>query len=332
MVLVHTPLDKDMQVLEDLLAGDHARTLRSDSATSLDHLLTDTVDALVVAQEGMTKRALEVLERHLGSQPSWSEMPIILLIDADLHVPKLISQLRGWLPRSKLIILQRPVRRTEFSTILQSVLAGRRHQYSVRDHLAYQEELRRELNHRIKNIFATVQALFEMSRRSAGDVDALTADYRGRLQALTAVHSRLYERSDKSIELRSLIDGVRAPFAVDEQIQADGPDVLISGEVAETAALALHELVTNALKYGGLSRQEGSVSISWSSRQGDPEMIELEWVETGGPAVVAPERRGYGTRFVESALSAYGGSVALVFAPEGLRAKLTLPAAGNADR
>lgn len=324
-VLVHTPLDKDMHVLEELLASDHARTLRSINAESLDQLLQGTVDALIVSQEGMTKKALGVFEKHLNTQPSWSELPIILLVDSDLHVPNLISQLRGWLPRSKLIILQRPVRRTEFTTVLQSVLAGRRHQYSVRDHLSYQEELRRELNHRIKNIFATVQALFEMSRRGADDIEALTQDYRGRLHALTAVHTRLYERSDKTIEVKTLINDVKGPFAVNEQIRATGPDVLISGELAETAALAFHELVTNALKYGALSLPEGYVTIAWARQEDDAQMLDIDWVESDGPKVKTPEKRGYGTRFIESALTSQGGSVSLDFASDGLRAKLSLP-------
>src|SRR5690606_35864892 len=124
---------------------------------------------------------------HLHAQPDWSEMPIIILLDRASNDGRVRSELgRAW-PRARHLFYLRPVAAVELVSGVQSALLARLRQRDVRDHIAREVELRRELNHRVKNILASVSSIFEMTRRGASSVDELTTDFRGRLDALSKV-------------------------------------------------------------------------------------------------------------------------------------------------
>ena len=104
------------------------------------------------------------------------------------------------------------------------------------------------------------------------------------------------------------------------RINVSGPDIVVSRDAGTTIALCLHELITNAIKYGALSHPDGHVELMWSVSKGGSKEFSLSWTETGGPAVREPTRQGYGTRYVRSALgSLFGTAPEVVFAPEGFR-------------
>jgi two-component sensor histidine kinase len=108
----------------------------------------------------------------------------------------------------------------------------------------------------------------------------------------------------------------------------EGPDILLFAEAIQPIAIALHELVTNALKYGALSAQNGHITVRWQCQQNDhaQERLVMDWIETGGPAVVAPEHTGYGTRAIRSLIPyELGGAVDLVFDPAGVRCRIEVP-------
>ena len=182
-----------------------------------------------------------------------------------------------------------------------------------------------ELNHRVKNTLAIVQSLAHQTFGSA-DEEALAA-FERRLETLSAAHNLLtrerWEAPDLGAVIRETVgalDGGAARFEI------DGPAVRIDPKAAVTIAMALHELCTNATKYGALSRPKGMVSIHWQVSDAIPPRLHLRWAERGGPTVRAPDTRGFGTRMIERALAAeLHGTATLDYAPGGLVCAIDAP-------
>jgi PAS domain S-box-containing protein len=174
-----------------------------------------------------------------------------------------------------------------------------------------------ELNHRVKNTLALVQGLALQSFREGRDPAEARLAFQRRLAALAAAHDLLTRESWEGATLSGLAEGGLGHLTGGERrVEIGGPDVTLGPKEAVSLVLALHELSTNASKYGALSNGEGRVRVSW---QLEGSTLRLEWRETGGPPVAAPEHRGFGLRMIERALAAdLGGSVRMDFEPAGL--------------
>ena len=184
-----------------------------------------------------------------------------------------------------------------------------------------------ELNHRVKNTLAIVQGLAAQSfRRVAGAGDAMRA-FDARINALAAAHSLLTERSWESAEIADIVTrSVEATAGPDAaRIALDGPDVRLEPQTAVSLAMIIHELSTNAIKYGALSVPDGTVRVGWTARPGANDGVALvfDWKELGGPAVAPPEREGFGSRLIRLGLSSeLASSVDLAFEPDGLHCRI----------
>jgi len=184
---------------------------------------------------------------------------------------------------------------------------------------ARQELLINELNHRVKNTLATVQSIADQSLRSQADVgeakDALTA----RIIALSRAHDVITARTWRGADLGEIVARAVQPFdtAGGARLRAEGPAVWLTAGAALAISMALHELGTNAAKYGALSSSEGQVSVTWSvSEEG---LLRLVWTERGGPRVQAPRQRGFGSRLIERGLMVeLGGEARLTFEEDGV--------------
>ena len=186
-----------------------------------------------------------------------------------------------------------------------------------------------ELNHRVKNTLAIVQSLAQQSFKRDVPPDAARANFSARLSALAAAHSLLTQKHWEKAPLSEIIgSSVQATAgAASTRVTSEGPEVIVSPQTAVSLAMALHELSTNAIKYGALSNADGSVAVTWTvSQNGDEPRLRLDWKEVGGPAVAAPTRKGFGTRMIEHGLAAeLQGQVSLDFAPQGLHCVLDAP-------
>lgn len=188
-----------------------------------------------------------------------------------------------------------------------------------------------EMNHRVKNALATVQAIVRQALRTDADRQTLRQMIKSRLSALSRSHDLLTREKWKSAGLHEIINETLAPF---QSSKADGERFVITGEpmrFAPKAALDLcivfNELATNALKYGALSRIGGSVQIDWK-REPSPQgpRLVLTWRELGGPAVKAPTHRGFGSRVIERGLAhELEGTGHLDYRPEGLVCTMNIP-------
>jgi light-regulated signal transduction histidine kinase (bacteriophytochrome) len=199
-----------------------------------------------------------------------------------------------------------------------------------RDHLREQERLlMAELDHRVKNVLANVQALVRQSSRNAGSVRDYVSGLEARIVAMGKAHSLLTESRWRSVSLQSLIEEELAQFSR-SGIAMHGPVILLTPKAALVLSLAVHELATNASKFGALSAETGKVVISWR-KTGDGG-TELRWIETGGPQVQKPRRRGFGSTLVERALAIEtGGEARLDFLPTGVQCVVSLPCSSTID-
>jgi two-component sensor histidine kinase len=174
-----------------------------------------------------------------------------------------------------------------------------------------------ELNHRVKNTLATVQAIAFQTLKGDIPLSEARGRFEARLLALSRAHSLLTARNWEGACLRQVVADATEYLAGEQgRFDVAGEEVLLAPRPALALALAFHELGTNAAKYGALSVEGGTVSIRWKAQRGT---LRIEWRERGGPAVKAPERRGFGSRLIERGLTAdLGGRAALEFGPEGL--------------
>jgi two-component sensor histidine kinase len=182
----------------------------------------------------------------------------------------------------------------------------------------------RELNHRVKNSLSNVTSIISLTRRNAVDLDSFTASLLERVRALAASHSLLDGAQWGPTDLKALVEAqVGTHDQADGRIRVDGPNVLISPNDALSIGLALHELLTNATRYGALSNDEGRVNIQWTVTGAD--IVSMAWDESGGPLVSMPEKRGFGLNLIERALAQELGSpIAIEFAPGGLRCRFAI--------
>lgn len=193
-----------------------------------------------------------------------------------------------------------------------------------------QRLLNSELSHRMKNLLTMVQAIAAQTLRGATNLDEVQGVLIGRLAALGRAHDVLLGGASGDATLASLIAGAAELHADSAgRLSVDGPDIRIGAKAALPVILMLHELGTNAIKYGALSNDDGVVSIQWRL-SGEPgqEIIHLVWSERDGPTVLAPTRKGFGSRLIERGLAAQMGAVVTIeYPPEGLRCSLQAPLA-----
>lgn len=174
-----------------------------------------------------------------------------------------------------------------------------------------------ELNHRVKNTLATVQAIAFQTLKGDIPLAEARARFEARLLALSRAHNLLTDQNWEGAALDRVVADATAHLADPGRVRAEGPQIWVAPRAALALALALHELSTNAAKYGALSGDAGRVLIRWSV-EGDE--LRLEWKEQGGPPVAVPNGRGFGSRLIERGLNAdLGGSARLLFEPDGLR-------------
>ncbi|MFP3546758.1 sensor histidine kinase [Rhizobium sp. SIMBA_035] len=323
-VLVLAPFRKDSDYIAAFLREQKV-AVKAAKPEDLDFLLGQSPGIIVITHEALNAGVMGRIGRHLAEQPDWSEVPIIVLLERVAPVARIRDQLERTWPGARLLFHTRPLSPLELVNAVQTNLLVRLRQRQVRDSIERERELRLELNHRVKNILASVTSIFQMTRRGAATVDDLAADFSGRLQALANVHSAVFDAGGEEVSFPAVVELTVSPYTSGgtSRIRVEGPDLVVTREAATTIALCLHELITNAIKYGALSAPDGSVELSWTaSGQGTGSVFSLCWVETGGPEVREPTRQGYGTRYIRSALGSLLGSPPDIgYAPEGFRCR-----------
>ncbi len=185
-----------------------------------------------------------------------------------------------------------------------------------------------ELDHRVKNLLASVQSLAAQSARRTTSLDAFLKTFAGRLDAMASAHALLMATRWRGAEIGNIAAAELGGLAPG-QARWSGPEILLNPRATNALALALHELATNAVKFGALSVETGRVEVTWARRAGAG--FELTWTERGGPSVGQPTHRGFGVTLLERVTGReLGGEALLEFRPDGARARITADATAMA--
>ncbi|QDK31857.1 CHASE domain-containing protein [Sphingomonas sp. IC081] len=191
---------------------------------------------------------------------------------------------------------------------------------------AIRNSLTRELNHRVKNTLANVLSIAALTRRRATDIDDFTESLTARIRALSATHDLLSQSDWRHAGLGDVVRSELAPYMQGSEghVEMSGPEIRLAPNDAMSLGLAIHELATNAAKYGALSRPEGRIHVHW--RQIASDLAEVHWREEGGPPVAVPGKRGFGRDLIEKIVAhELKSDVELEFLPAGVECRLRVP-------
>ena len=260
--------------------------------------------------------------RTLIEDVTVANRPMLLVVEsaknASLSLISMLTLLFGLAVGSLLMLVARLM--TQQALEDRAALDWLEEQHSIRNTLT------RELNHRVKNTLANVLSIAALTRRRATNVDEYAEGLEGRIRALSATHDLLTQSEWGTTRVRQIVDAELLPYqhGSSDAIVCSGPNVAVAPNDALSLGLALHELATNAVKYGALSQAGGQVQVHWK-KVGD-DLIELLWQESGGPEVSQPSSRGFGTDLLEKIVAhELKHPVELVFAPQGVSCKLLIP-------
>jgi PAS domain S-box-containing protein len=184
-----------------------------------------------------------------------------------------------------------------------------------------------EMNHRVKNTLSMVHAIVSQSLRQAENIADASASIQARIGMMAQAHDRLVKSTWTQTHISEVVEAALAPHRSDEKrFIIDGPDLAVGSKQSLALTMALHELATNAIKYGALSQPGGKVCVNWKVDNG---VFTFVWKEVGGPAVEVPKRRGFGSRMIENALASYfDGNAELAFDADGVIFRLTASGEG----
>jgi PAS domain S-box-containing protein len=189
-----------------------------------------------------------------------------------------------------------------------------------------QRLLVQELNHRVKNTLATIQAIANQSMRHARNPSDFVSGFSGRVQALARAHDLLSQTRLQGAEIMDLVrDHVLLGGTGDKRVECAGPTLMLDAQAAMNLALVLHELATNARKYGALSSAAGRLSVTWEIRSNGERHLVLEWRESGCSNVAVPTERGFGSTLIEQTVKAQGGKASISYGADGITGTFTLP-------
>ncbi len=331
-VLILAPIGRDGAVAEKILAEVGIRSL---VCASLHMVLTnlDQAGCAVVTEEALLSSDRRPLADWASRQPPWSDFPFIVLttrgLSPDLHLPEMLGNVT---------VLERPFHPAVLANATQSALRARRRQREVEAHLQERQRtherqalLIRELHHRVKNTLSTVQGLLGGTRRSSHSMDQFYHSFSDRIVALAKTHTLLTEDYWQMGSLKEMLTAELSPYNNHRahRIVLNGPAVELAADLAVPTGMAIHELTTNAAKYGALSVPEGSVRVSWDLVvNGEGKILRLEWTERGGPDVETPKRKGFGSTLLQRVLTTQcNADVHFDFDREGLRFQMEAPLA-----
>ena len=261
-------------------------------------------------------------------QVSIANRPMLLQVEssrgAALSTLSMITLLFGLLVGSLLMVVAR--------LLTQQAIEDRASLRWLEEQNSIRNSLTRELNHRVKNTLANVLSIVSLTRRRSDNLEDFADGLDGRIRALSATHDLLTQSEWGTTPLRAVLEAEVAPYARDgdEVVAMEGPPVDLAPNEALSLGLAIHELATNAAKYGSLSTPGGRVRIEWSMEQEN--LARIDWIERGGPQVPQHRERGFGTDLIEKIIAhELRHPVNLEFAPEGVRCTLIVPVREPSD-
>jgi two-component sensor histidine kinase len=218
-------------------------------------------------------------------------------------------------------------RRRMFTGVVRDITERKQIETERKQIEQHQELLVAELDHRVKNVLAQVAVVAASSRQGSRSIDEFLRSLNGRIQSMAAAHTLLSKSGWASVGLDTLVRNQLAPYVTDTNITISGTDITLTAAEVQAVAKVLHELVTNAAKYGALSVPGGHVSVRWNRQpNGDGANLMLVWQEHGGPPVKSEIQSSYGTNLIRNLIPhELGGKIDLVLGSEGVSCRIEIP-------
>jgi two-component sensor histidine kinase len=325
-VMVIAPYGRDAEVLGRVLASNTCDPFTVGLKTDDVHAAAkNSPDVILLTAEAVKPQVVDILVGCLGDEPVWSLPPIVLLADDWKGAERSVTRLRAAKPALRITSLIRPCRGADIASAVASAAAARRHQHQIHALMERQRTAKEranflfdELSHRVKNMFSMVSAIGTMTEQSTDDSEGFRNVFSRRMAALSKSYDALREGDWEEASLAQIAREAVGVILVAEErdrLELVGPDIAVGSRVAASLGLVLHELASNARKYGAFSVDDGVVQVAWS--EGADGQVDLRWTEKGGPPAVAPQHEGFGTTVIRSGIS--GAKVDLDYDPEGLK-------------
>ena len=316
-ILILAPRGRDAPVAERLLQEAGQATLICDDLAQLLVELESGAAFAVVTEEAFADGDPSDLSRWISAQPTWSDFPFVLLTAHGDTPNRNVAAARFQEALGNVTFLERPFHPTTLVSVARAALRSRRRQYQARELLERYELLVHEVQHRSKNLLAVIQAIASGSWPAGEQRDV----FFGRLHALASAQDLLTQSEERGASLKDLI--ARALQSFSDRVHIEGPELILNARSAQGFTLIIHELATNAMKYGALTAAGGTVSVHWSveGNTASP-TVSFEWRERGGPAVKPPNHTGFGSKLLKHAVPHAGDPPRFEYAPEGFTFEL----------
>jgi two-component sensor histidine kinase len=312
-VLILTERRRDGEVARRLMGDAGFSALVCSDAATLMRELRKGAGCALMTVETVHGSAAQMLHTWVQEQPTWSDLPIIVVTTKVEEVARSRTARDLQDTLGNVSFVERPFHPRTLASLVAAALRSRRRQYEARELLERYELLARELQHRTKNLLAVILSIAGASLRDGGDGPDM---FVSRLHALAAAQDLLMEGEGRGALLNDIVGAVTSSFG--DRISMDGPQVHLTPTLAQGFALIVHELSTNAVKHGALSRDGGTITIVWSVSVGASETtLHFKWQERGGPHILPPTRKSFGTVLLERAVPAAGNPPRLQYAPQG---------------
>jgi len=308
-VLIHAPLGDDAGAIAAQVEAADKPARICERAEDLMQVLinggTEAALSCIVSQEGAGPDTGEFLAQIFADEPDWARLPVLFLVANPQKPPPAVRLLNDLPEVPPFLVIGRPCRPAVLRHAIDVQAEARRRQFETRDlleKLANEEQRSRfllsELRHRTRNSLSVLRALFRMSARNAQNIEELKSSFGERLENLSAANGRLSEEGSGRVSLSDLINEHIQPYTIaPDQLRLSGPAIYLDERTAFDLALVVHELATNAAKYGALSQAEGWIEVDFA-REPDSELLRITWRERGGPLVPTPTRQGLGSRLI----------------------------------
>lgn len=329
-VLILAPAGRDGAVAASIL---HEVGIRAQVCTGIGAFVgeLDHAACAVVTEEALLTVNRRALAEWVQQQPPWSDFPFILLTSRGAIPDERLPEMLG-----NVTVLERPFHPAVLANAVRSALRARSRQREVEVHLKERQDVQerqslliRELHHRVKNTLATVQGLLGATARSTHSIEEFYLSFSNRIVSLANTHNLLTETYWQTASLHDILRTELSPYEnqTDGRLVLAGPTVELTADLAVPTGMAIHELTTNAAKYGALSVPQGRVMVTWDvTTRDEKRSLRLEWVERGGPSVRKPHYKGFGSTLLQRVLTTQcNAEIRFEFEPEGLRFRMDAP-------
>lgn len=328
-VVVLAPLGGDAKAVAELVRRIGREPRICEDASSFSEALKAEPLCAIVTEEALRPDIAEIIADHANSAPLWSSVPLVFAVTDPENPPRRCRQAIEAASPVASVMLKRPLRFTTFASVCEIQISLRERQFEnaalmkqISEQKEYQQFLLHELQHRTRNLLGLMQATIRLSAHDSTDAEDLRERLYQRLRSISTAHTRLIREQAKPDDIEIVIDEqLQAFLSSRRQITLEGPRIPLDAQIAFDLALVVHELATNAAKYGSLSTGEGRVSVGW--KQCD-RMLVLQWTETGGPPVTPPKSTSFGTDMINGLLAQHGGGAEFAYDEKGLEATLSM--------